>query len=129
MPQIFCCPADRSKRNRDETSYVCVTGQGLIFDGAGCTKMSDILDGTSNTLMLTETLNPICWTSPEDTTMEQCWTAYLGGYDTFKGISSNHRVYANIGFADGGVSSLGYYDFYTIHRLATIAGGETITGL
>jgi prepilin-type processing-associated H-X9-DG protein len=129
MPEIFRCPADRSKRNRGETSYVWITGQGFISDGVGCTKMSDIADGTSNTLMLVETLNPICWTSPEDTTMESCWSAYMLGTDSFRGISSNHRVYANIGFVDGHVSSLGCYDFYTIHRLASLAGGEALTGL
>ena len=127
MPEIFYCPADRSKRNRNETSYVWITGQGHISEGANCTKMSDITDGTSNTLMLVETLNPICWMSPEDTTMEQCWSAIEG---PLKGVSSNHR-YANIGFADGHVSSLEYYpyDIYTIRRLAKIAGGEQITGL
>ena len=128
MPEFFCCPADKSKLNRNETSYVWLTGPGLVSDGTSCTKITDIADGTSNTLMLIETLNPICWMSPEDTTMEQCWTDHLSGVapNSTKGISSNHRVIANLGFVDGLVSPMNHYDFYTIDRIATIADGETI---
>ena len=126
MPGVFCCPADRSKQKRGETSYVWLIGKGFISDGTSCTKLSEISDGTSNTLMLVETLHPICWTSPEDLTEEQCWTSVEGSLGA---IGSNHRVAANLGFADGSVSPLEQFDIYTILRIATIAGGEQLVGL
>ena len=126
MPEIFCCFADRSKRKRGETSYVWITGQGFISDGTSCTKISDIIDGTSSTLMLAETLDPILWMSPEDHSFEQYWSDTMYTSPSLsKEISSNHLV-ANVGFVDGGVYGWRDHGLFFLKSVLTIAGGETL---
>lgn len=128
MPTIFCCPADRKKQSRGETSYIWVLGKSHISDGTSCTKITDIHDGTSNTIMLVETLDPCCWMAPEDTSIGDLWENWFEGSPPSNGISSNHTCVGNLGFADGSVRTLDHYDLYVIMTLSTIAGGETLIG-
>lgn len=126
MPTIFCCPADRKKQPLGETSYVWILGEGHISDGTSCTKISDITDGTSNTIMLAETLDPFCWMAPHEMNISYLWDLKWPEEENRKGLSSNHNVVANVGFADSSVVPLHYYDLYLIIRLSTIAGGEAL---
>jgi type II secretory pathway pseudopilin PulG len=49
------------------TDYLFVTGKGTIFEDGQTTKIQDILDGTSNTIMLIEVKNSgISWAEPKD---------------------------------------------------------------
>ena len=123
MSPVFCCPADRKKQANGETSYVWMIGEGHISDGTSCATMYDMIDGTSNTLMLVETLDPFCWMAPADMKL----IYYHGGIPLEsppKGISSNHNVIANIGTADGSVLPLPYLDLGILKRMATMNDGE-----
>ncbi len=121
MPNIFCCPADPQKQKSGETSYVWLVGKGYLSDGTSCTKLTKISDGTSNTLMVLETLDPICWMAPHDLIFAKIFESKS------KGVSSNHPV-TNVGFADASVMPFPHPDMYTLRRLATIAGGENLVG-
>jgi hypothetical protein len=67
MPRVYRSPfivdAPAGK-----TSYLVPTGPGLIFDGPKTTKITEITDGTSNTLFLVEAVESraVEWTKPED---------------------------------------------------------------
>ena len=124
MPPVFCCPSDPQKQARGETSYVWMTGEGHISDGISCTKISQIRDGTSNTAMIFETLDPFCWMAPNDMSLRYIWDIGLCEDLSKKGISSNHDVVANIGFVDTAVYPFRYYDVHQLKRMTTIAGGE-----
>ena len=126
MPPVFCCPADPQKQARGETSYVWMIGKGHISDGTSCTKMTQISDGTSNTLMMVETLDRFCWMAPNDMSLGYIWDLSYPEGQIEKGISSNHDVIANVGFADASVCPLCHYDLHLLIRLSTIAGGEAL---
>ena len=121
MPPVFCCPSDPQKQARGETSYVWMIGEGHISNGTSCTKISQITDGTSNTAMIFETLEPVCWMAPVDASIHSLFDPSFSGV---KSIGSNHNNITNIGFADGSVMTLYHPDLYLLKQLSTIAGGE-----
>jgi hypothetical protein len=41
-------------------------GAGALFGGNDDTKLADIVDGTSMTIMIVEAATPVPWTKPED---------------------------------------------------------------
>lgn len=126
MPSCFACPSRFSSKT-DLTSYVAVTGPGTIFPGATSTKIEDIKDGGSNTLMVVEVTNAkIPWTSPQD--FDTRTMSFRVNDPRRPGISSKHPGGANVVFADGSYRFVG--DAITpgnLHALMTIAGGEAIT--
>ncbi len=64
MPDCYRHP----KRPFDSTSssYYVLAGPGTIFDDEDGTGMSEIKDGTSNTLLIVEADREVPWTKPED---------------------------------------------------------------
>ncbi|MFN0056083.1 MAG: DUF1559 domain-containing protein [Planctomycetales bacterium] len=66
IPATFRSPA--SKAPPGTTTYLLPTGPGAIFEnGKGC-RFQDILDGTSNTLLVVEASDELAvpWTKPDD---------------------------------------------------------------
>lgn len=67
MPPIYACPSHKYPAGNSNTSYVAVFGEHCIFRGADPVAIKDILDGTSNTLMVGEAAAAeIPWMKPED---------------------------------------------------------------
>lgn len=65
MPDIYRGPGDAL--NSSTTRFAGVAGQNTIFEGPDGTRISEITDGTSNTLMVGEVFGSnIAWTQPED---------------------------------------------------------------
>src|SRR5205807_9229857 len=64
MPPVFRDPSDAA--DSTYSSYYAITGPSTIFFGKEGAKFSQILDGTSNTLMFVEAKRDIPWTKPED---------------------------------------------------------------
>jgi hypothetical protein len=71
MPPIFACPGQ--PRRGGMTVYRVVVGPetslnsvGTMFEEARGIEIREVLDGTSNTLMVAETGTPVPWTKPDD---------------------------------------------------------------
>ena len=62
MPAVFRHPAAKKKG----ASYLAITGPGTMFEGDAGTKFEQVIDGSSNTIMVFETDSEIPWTKPED---------------------------------------------------------------
>jgi Protein of unknown function (DUF1559) len=63
MPKIYALP---NVNNPGKTHFRVFTGGGAVFDVIQQTKIQDISDGTSNTVMVVESAEPVIWTKPED---------------------------------------------------------------
>jgi prepilin-type processing-associated H-X9-DG protein len=119
MPRQFRCPTEPA--NSQNACYFALTGPGTLFDGKEGTRMKEIRDGTSNTLMLVEAKRDIPWTKPEDIPYDPDQPLpKLGGF--FQGKF-------NFTFADGSVRTLlDTINEKAFRSLITKAGGEMIEG-
>jgi hypothetical protein len=73
MPEKFTIPD--SPAPAGQTRYQVFTGPGTMFDPAGFKStpsgklglaFTEVLDGTSNTVLIAEAAKPVVWTKPED---------------------------------------------------------------
>jgi beta-lactamase regulating signal transducer with metallopeptidase domain len=64
IPKVLRSPFDDPKSTN--SGYYVIVGPGTMFEGNDGIKISEITDGTSNTLMVLETKRNIPWTKPED---------------------------------------------------------------
>jgi prepilin-type processing-associated H-X9-DG protein len=127
IADVYRCPEDW-QGDPSETSFVMIVGPETISDGPTARKISDIEDGTSNTIMVVEVANSgIHWMEPRDLKAEDITLAINDG--TPEGIRSEHLGVANVLFCDGTVHSLpDTTDPARIKAMTTIAGGEDVGG-
>ncbi|MGD0383860.1 MAG: DUF1559 domain-containing protein [Thermoguttaceae bacterium] len=93
MPDVYRGPTD--KFGSTNASYFALVGQGTMFDGKDGTRIQEVRDGTSNTILLVEAKRDIPWTKPEDIAYDSDKPLpELGGYFDY----GFHTV-----FADGSV--------------------------
>ncbi|HEV3004659.1 MAG TPA: DUF1559 domain-containing protein [Pirellulales bacterium] len=101
------------------SSYFVLTGDSTIGGSKNGTKFLEILDGTSNTILLVEAKRDIPWTKPEDI-----------GYDPGKPLPKFGGWRAggfNAALADGSVRFISdTIDEKVLRALITKAGGEAI---
>jgi RNA polymerase sigma factor (sigma-70 family) len=69
MPNVYGPIA--GKQQPDSTYYQVFVGPGAAFEKRRATRMVDIEDGTSNTIMIIEAGRPVPWTKPEDLPFDQ----------------------------------------------------------
>jgi len=103
IPSVFGCPSDGIAAMNYETNYVMITGEGTVggVPNEG-TQMSDIRDGTSNTIMIVEVVNSgIHWMEPRDLSIDELSMMLNDG--TPNCPSSNHPGGLNVAMCDGSV--------------------------
>ena len=65
IPAVYRCPSDTAPPP-GKTRYVVVVGNDTAFVGRESVKLSQIRDGTSNTIMFVESNTPVTWLAPID---------------------------------------------------------------
>jgi prepilin-type processing-associated H-X9-DG protein len=99
MQSEFHCSAD-TQTGTNETSYFVVVGPKTIFPGTAPVPINDVLDGTTYTILLVESLNSgTNWLQPRDLSYDEARRGI--NRETSPGISSNHEGGAMVAFADG----------------------------
>jgi len=123
--EVYSCPDDW-QGDPSETSYVMIVGPGTISDGPTATKVADIKDGASRTIMVVEVAHSgIQWMEPRDLKAEDITLAINDG--TPQGIRSRHPGSANVLFCDGTVHALrDTTDPARIKAMTSVAGGEAV---
>lgn len=117
MPKLFVCPSHPT--DEGTTCYRVFSGNGAMFNGAKGSKIAEITDGTSNTLMVVESTEPVEWTKPEDINFNP--------NDPTAMIGSKHPGGYNAAMADGSVRFfLRTLDREVLKALITSQGGEVL---
>jgi prepilin-type processing-associated H-X9-DG protein len=117
---VFELPGDK-KPAPGLTHYLSFLGKGAIFEGKRGIRITDITDGTSNTIMVAEAATGVPWTKPDDLPFDPDGALpKLGG--AFPGGQ-------NVLFCDGSVRFLrAMIDPKVLRALITRNGGEVIPG-
>lgn len=126
MPEVYADPgADAVLAERNavgRTTYVVPTGPGTLFENPDGTKIRDVTDGTSNTILLVEiwSMAGPYWTRPKD------WFADpVMPWERLTRRDQRDEITA--AFCDGSVRSLSTsVPAETLKALVSIAGGEVI---
>jgi hypothetical protein len=122
MPTIFASPTADPRLARDgKTPYVVPVGLDTVFPGSKPIKITEITDGTSNTIMLLEVEDEraVVWTKPED------WTS--DPKDPARGLHRHGGRGFLTAFADGSARFLPVkIDGATLRALLTRNGEEII---
>jgi prepilin-type processing-associated H-X9-DG protein len=123
-PPAYRCPSDSASLPTSMmTNYAAITGPGTIFDGPLATKLSEVTDGLSNTIVVAETSGAaIHWMEPRDLDVQQMTFSINGSPAD---ISSHHPQGAQAAFADGHMSFLqASMTAQALRALTTKAGGD-----
>jgi Protein of unknown function (DUF1559) len=122
MPGIFSCPSHPGGPASGNTSYLALDGPGTVMNSKQPARLQDIVDGTSDTLLLVEAQNPgVHWTEPKDLDISEGVTPGPGG------LSSWHVRGFHATTADGSTRYISEsISPQTLQGLLTINGGEII---
>jgi hypothetical protein len=120
MPQTYRSPS--SKAGPGKTVYLVPVGKDTIFPpGPKGLKISDIPDGTSNTLLIVEAddKHAVIWTRPDDLVVDP--------KQPLRGLGGKAAGRFLAAFADGSVRAIARtIDLDTLRALFTRNGGEAV---
>ena len=132
VPYVYRCPSHRG-RNSSSCSYVAVTGPRTMWRGGKPFAIDEITDGAGDTIMLTETPNPVPWTKPQDISADEFLELFA---DEGRRPPLPHRIETY--FVDYGsflnLTTVNSRQFeiskrvstQTVESMLTIAGGEEV---
>ncbi len=126
-PTVYTCPSDPGLVPY-ETNYVMIAGTGTVGGEPNeVVKMSDITDGTSNTIMAIEVADSgIPWMEPRDMTVDEA-VAYISN-PSGTGRRHVHPGGVNVAMADGSVHFISStIDPQTLRAMMTRDGGEVVS--
>ena len=120
----FDCPADEAPDT--QTSYVAIVGPGTMWHGAHPCTVSEITDGTSNTIMLVEVRNSgINWLEPRDLTAPELKARILA--KRWRERPRNHHSGGHVLMVDASVHWLSDEDLLKrLDALISINGNDSI---
>ncbi|MHB1557311.1 MAG: DUF1559 domain-containing protein [Isosphaeraceae bacterium] len=124
MPQTYLCPSWKST-GPGMTTYQVFQGPGTMFEPGKGTRIAQVTDGTSNTILVVEAKDAVPWTKPDDIAFDP---AAAGDRETLFGAFSNHPGGFNALFADGSVHFIKRtINLQTLKFVITRSGGEVIS--
>jgi hypothetical protein len=116
MPAMYLCPASGRTREAGLTNYRLVCGPGTLYESLGGANLKELensdpwsrsklpsmfaiaKDGSSNTLLVTESTEEITWTKPDE--------LEFGPGMTLPSLGSKHQGSFNLVFVDGTVRQI-----------------------
>jgi prepilin-type processing-associated H-X9-DG protein len=128
-PRVFNCPKDVDRNGRANlpmTSYLAVVGPDTVWPAEHPTTISDITDGTPNTIHVVEVAHSgINWLEPRDLPLSELVPP--GNSPPLKGMPSGHTGGSHVLFADGSVKFISEtVPSETLRALLTRNRGETV---
>ena len=128
-PFMFECPSKHATGPGVSkfTSYVAISGPGMMFPGAETIRLDQVTDRPAETLMVVEVLNvQIPWTKPDDLDVQKMGSRVNDR--KYPSISSNHPGGANAALGDAACRFLpDSTPAMLLKSLVTIARGEALT--
>ncbi len=132
MPDEYRCPRAPTPKKPGITNYVMLVGPHAISNGPTAHRITDIIDGLKNTIMVTDGVGAnVNWLEPRDLDVDTMTFRILhpGNKPTpqVTDISSGHPMLAVVVMCDGIVKTLpDDIDPKLLEALTTIDGGETV---